>query len=56
MKHIPNFFWKQIVLCTTVWWTCGHVTTHPPQRPQKYCPVCCGQTFLRITDQTKAAA
>lgn len=33
----------QLILCTSVQWTCGHYTTTVGEMP-RYCPICTGQS------------
>jgi len=45
---------KQTVLCTSVQWTCGHYTTTIGVAP-RYCPVCTGQTDVKLLEARKAS-
>ena len=45
----------QTVVCSSIWWTCGHHTMTAGDAP-RYCPVCTGQTdVLLLEDGTMSA-
>jgi len=40
---VPPEGMTQLILCTSVQWTCGHYTTTVGEMP-RYCPICTGQS------------